>query len=111
MREYKRYGDEWEAEVMKNPKSVIVEMLRVVAKERDTARSEIANYETARQEDARRLEQVKGERDAIESQLAKILVGVYVNQNDFTSEEASMVAALYWENWSDVKAAALKDAK
>lgn len=54
--------------------------------------------------------QVKEERDAIESQLAKILVGVYIHQNDFNSEEAGMVAALYWENWSDVKSAALKDA-
>ena len=32
---YQRYGIEWEREVMKNSKAVIVEMLRNVAKERD----------------------------------------------------------------------------
>lgn len=32
---YQKYGDEWEKEVMKNPKKVIVEMLRRVAMERD----------------------------------------------------------------------------
>jgi len=32
---YEKYGDEWEKEVMKNPKKLIVEMLRRVAVERD----------------------------------------------------------------------------
>jgi hypothetical protein len=32
---YKRYGDEWEKEVLRNPKKLIVAMLRDVAKERD----------------------------------------------------------------------------
>lgn len=32
---YKKYGDEWEKEVMKNSKKTIVEMLRRVAIERD----------------------------------------------------------------------------
>lgn len=35
MSEYVRYGDEWCKEVMKNPKRLIVEMLRNVALERD----------------------------------------------------------------------------
>lgn len=35
MKKYVKYGDEWRIEVMKNPKSVIVDMLRRVAIERD----------------------------------------------------------------------------
>ncbi len=35
MSKYVRYGDEWRKEVMKNPKRLIVEMLRNVALERD----------------------------------------------------------------------------
>jgi len=36
MAEYVKYGDEWRKEVMKNPKSFIVDMLRRVALERDS---------------------------------------------------------------------------
>lgn len=32
---YKKYGDEWEKEVSRNPKKVIIAILRNVAKERD----------------------------------------------------------------------------
>lgn len=33
---YERYGDEWEKEILKNPKRLIVAMLRNAAKERDS---------------------------------------------------------------------------
>lgn len=38
--QYERYGDEWEAEVMKNSKLAITGMLRNVAKERDALTAE-----------------------------------------------------------------------
>ena len=41
MKTYQRYGNEWEREVMKNPKAVIVGMLRGVAQERDKNRNAI----------------------------------------------------------------------
>lgn len=37
-----RYGDEWKRELMKNPKSFIVERLRHVAMERDDFHTELA---------------------------------------------------------------------
>lgn len=51
---HKKYGDEWEKEVMRNPKKTIVEMLRRVAIERD--RLEAVEVKEVTEEKQRELE-------------------------------------------------------
>ena len=46
MNAYQKYGDEWESEVMKNSKVVIIGMFRNVAKERDALQAELAELRT-----------------------------------------------------------------
>ncbi len=89
---------------------------KLLQSENAALRSEIANYETARQEDARRMEKVNGERDEIK-RLAKDVNSLLNSTMTWMQEEGIAVPFIMTlmigslGEKSEKLAATLKDAK